>query len=80
MFYYVPFHLEPISTDMTFPTWFIWLSICKRQLGQCTVKNVENILRINKESQDTWKKSINMFLVPSQRYQDFGHILGNPQF
>ena len=51
--------------------------MCKRHLGHCYVKCVENLEEKKEFSKHMPKKHKNI-LVPSQRYQDSRHFLQNP--
>ena len=61
MFYDVLFHLETFSTNVTWPTWSMWLSMWKRHFGHRNVKSVVNISRKNRESRTTCKTSTYIF-------------------
>ena len=61
MFSDVTFHLETISTNMTYTTKYIWLFMWKSQLKHSNVKSVENISRRNKNHKTCAKKALTFF-------------------
>ena len=63
MFLWGSVHLEILSTHITKPAGSLWLFMRIRQLGQWLVKCVENILRQNWKSQNTFKNSMYFFLL-----------------
>ena len=78
--FHLPFHYDLSSTNLTFITSYMCLFMCKRHLKHCYVKRVENDSRKKKKNYKTHaKKSTIIFFVPSQRYQDYRHLLQNPE-
>ena len=62
---------------MTLTTLSIWIFTWKIHLRQGNVKSVENISRRNKNNRTPTKKEP-IFWVPVWRFQNFRHLLQNP--
>ena len=77
MFFHLPFHPELSSTNVTSITSVMCLFMCKRHFKHCYVKCVENDSRKKRKLQKKMPKKHKHVLVPSQRYQDFRHLLQN---
>ena len=76
--YYLPFHPELSSTDVTFIASYMCIFMCKIHLKHCYVKCVENDSR-KKGNRKTHAKKHKAILVPIQRYQNSRHLLQNPR-